>query len=74
MTNILQYARTKKRTLGNTKRDVVVYEALLRAGLFEEVLQGVRSPDPRIIARHARSAAKIMYKMMESGVLKGNKN
>jgi hypothetical protein len=46
-----------------------VYEALLRAGLFEEVLHGIRQAEPRAMARHARSAAGVVWKMMEAGIL-----
>jgi hypothetical protein len=52
------------------KEASTVYEALLRAGLFEEVLHGIRHPEPRAITRHARSAADVMWKLMEAGILR----
>jgi AcrR family transcriptional regulator len=64
-----QVARTNKWILANTQRAGVVYEALLRAGLFEAVLHGTRSPETRVIVRHARSAASVMWRLMETGIL-----
>lgn len=51
-------ALTNKWRLTRSEQASTVYEALLRAGLFEEVLHGIRQPKPRTITRHARSAAK----------------
>jgi hypothetical protein len=64
-----QVARTNKWILTNAQRAGVVYEALLRAGLFEAVLHGTRSPEPRVILEHARSAASVMWMLMEAGIL-----
>jgi AcrR family transcriptional regulator len=62
-------ARMNKWRLTSTQQAGAVYEALLRAGLFEEVLHGIRPPEPRVIARHARSAANVMWKLMEAGIM-----
>jgi AcrR family transcriptional regulator len=63
-------ARTNKWRLTSSQQASTVYEALLRAGLFEEVLHGIRQPEPRTITRHARSSAKVMWKLMEAGILR----
>jgi AcrR family transcriptional regulator len=63
-------ARTNKWNLTSVQQASAVYEALLRAGLFEEVLHGIRHPEPRVIMRHARSAANVMWKLMEAGILR----
>ena len=62
-------ARTNKWILTSAQRAGVVYEALLRADLFEAVLHGIRSPEPRVIMRRARSAATVMWRLMEAGIL-----
>jgi AcrR family transcriptional regulator len=61
--------RTNRWRLTNMQQAGSVYEALLRAGLFEEVLHGIRDPEPRVITRHARSAANVMWKLFEAGIL-----
>ena len=53
-------ARTNKWVLASAQRAGAVYEALLRADLFEEVLHGIRSPEPRAITKSARSVATFM--------------
>jgi hypothetical protein len=53
----------------SAQRAGIVYEALLRADLFEVVLHGIRFPEPRVITRHARSAATVMWRLMEAGIL-----
>ena len=45
-----------------------VFEALLRAGLFEQVLLGLRICDEKQIAAHAQSTAKVMWKLMHAGI------
>jgi AcrR family transcriptional regulator len=65
-------ARMNKWIFTSTKRAAVVYEALLRADLFEEVLHGIRSPEPRETTRQARSAANVMWKLMEAGILRAD--
>jgi hypothetical protein len=46
-----------------------VFEALLRAGLFEEVLHGIRTLAKADIAAHARSVATVMWKLMQAEIL-----
>jgi TetR/AcrR family transcriptional repressor of mexJK operon len=62
-------ARINKWILGSVQKASTVYEALLRADLFEEVLHGLRSPEPRAIARQAQSAASVMWRLMKAGIL-----
>jgi TetR/AcrR family transcriptional repressor of mexJK operon len=65
-------AQTNKWRLTGMHQASTVYEALLRAGLFEEVLHGIRHPEPRAITRHACSAADVMWKLMEAGILRAD--
>jgi AcrR family transcriptional regulator len=67
-----QAARTNKWHVTSVQQASAVYEALLRAGLFEEVLHGIRHPEPRAITKHARSAADVMWKLMEAGILRAD--
>jgi AcrR family transcriptional regulator len=62
-------ARTNKWIVSSGQRAGVVYEALLRADLFESVLHGIRFPEPRVITKHARSAATVMWRLMAAGIL-----
>jgi hypothetical protein len=61
-------ARTNKWILTSGRRAGVLYEALLRADLFETVLHGIRFPEPRVITKHARSAATVMWRLMGDGI------
>ncbi len=63
-------ARTNKWHLTSMQQASTVYEALLRAGLFEEVLNGIRQPEPRAMTKHARAAAAVMWKLTEAGILR----
>ena len=45
-------------------QDANLYEALLRAGIYEEVLHGVLTVDAALIDRQARSAANAMWKWL----------
>jgi TetR/AcrR family transcriptional repressor of mexJK operon len=63
-------ARTNKWNLTSVQQASAVYEALLRAGLFEEVLHGIRHPEPRAMTKHARAAAAVMWRLMEAGILR----
>ena len=51
------------------KRPSNVFESLLRAGLFEEVLHGLRVPEERTIEQQARSAAELFSKLLQLGAL-----
>jgi TetR/AcrR family transcriptional repressor of mexJK operon len=62
------YLRSVARRKVWAKRDVVhdaaLYEALLRAGIFEEVLHGLLTVNSDAIEKHARSASKTMWKLL----------
>lgn len=45
-------------------KDAVLYEALLRAGIYEEALHGLLTIDPAVIDRHARASARTMWKVL----------
>jgi hypothetical protein len=51
-----------------TKRDAALdaalYEALLRAGIYEEALHGLLTINPDVIDKHARLSAKTMWKLL----------
>jgi len=46
-----------------------VFEALLRAGIFEEVLHGLRSLEKKEIAAYARSAANAIWRLLQAEIL-----
>ncbi len=46
-----------------------VFDALLRAGIFEEALQGLHEPTEQEIAAHARYAAAYMIVLLRDGCL-----
>lgn len=50
-------ARTNKWIVTSGQRAGVVYEALLRADIFESVLHGIRFPEPRVLSgnRHVEA-------------------
>jgi len=62
-------ARTNKWVLTSAQRAGAVYEALLLADLIEEILQGIRSPEPRAITKSACSAVTVMLRIIEAGIL-----
>jgi AcrR family transcriptional regulator len=68
---LVAYLRVTARVNGWSKRnstgDARLYEALLRAGLYEEVLHGLLTPDLELIETHARSSSKTMWKLLASG-------
>lgn len=45
-------------------QDAAVYEAMLRAGIFESALHGLVTVTPEEIAKQATSAAKVMWKLL----------
>ena len=45
-------------------QDAAVYEALLRAGIFESALHGLVTVTPGEIAKQTTSAAKVMWKLL----------
>jgi AcrR family transcriptional regulator len=62
-------ARTNKWKVKSPRDAGKVFEALLRAGLFEEVLHGIRTLEKKNIVVHARSVANLMWKLMQVEVL-----
>ena len=65
---LVAYLRSVARRRSWTKRDATqdaaIYEALLRAGIYEEVLHGLVAANSETIKMHARSASKIMWKLL----------
>lgn len=64
---LIAYLRSITRTNGWAKRDstqdAALYEALLRAGIYEEALHGLVNVDSAAIDKHARSSSKTMWKL-----------
>ena len=62
------YLRSVARRRGWAKRDAALdaalYEALLRAGIYEEALHGLLTVNPDVIDKHARLSAKTMWKLL----------
>jgi AcrR family transcriptional regulator len=65
---LIAYFRTVARRKMWPKRDAVqdaaLYEALLRAGIYEETLHGLLTVSLDAIEKHARSAARTMWKLL----------
>ena len=57
-------ARTKSWTKRDATKDAALYEALLRIGIYEKVLHGLVTANSETIKMHARSASKIMWKLL----------
>jgi len=53
-------------TRRNASQDAALYEALLRAGIFEEALHGLLTVTPDAINEYARSASKTMWKLLSA--------
>jgi AcrR family transcriptional regulator len=62
-------ARTNKWKVKSPQNAGNVFEALLRAGLFEHVLHGIRTFEKKDIVANARSVASVMWKLMQAEVL-----
>ena len=67
---LVAYLRSVTQTNGWAKRDsaqdAVLYEALLRAGIYEEALHGLLTVDSDMIDQHARSSSETMWKLLVS--------
>lgn len=65
---LIAYFRRLIRTNAWAKRDAakdaVLYEALLRAGVYEEALHGLLHVDAAAIDKQARSSARTMWKVL----------
>ena len=57
-------ARKKGWVRRDAVQDAVLYEALLRAGLYEEALHGLLTIDAHVIDKHARSSARKMWNLL----------
>ena len=57
-------ARRRSWTNRDATQDAALYEALLRAGIYEEVLHGLAAASSETIKMHARSASKTMWKLL----------
>ena len=57
-------ARRRSWTKRDATQDAALYEALLRAGIYEEVLHGLVAANSETIKMHARSASKTMWKLL----------
>ena len=64
-----RWAPVENWRIKNPDRASRVFESLLRAGLFEEVLHGLRVPEERTIEQQARSAAELFSKLLQLGAL-----
>jgi AcrR family transcriptional regulator len=62
-------ARSNKRKVKRPQYAGNVFEALLRAGLFEEVLHGISTFEKKDVVAHARSVANVMWKLMQAEIL-----
>lgn len=57
-------ARRKLWGTRNATQDAALYEALLRAGLYEEVLHGLTSVTDELMNKQAQAAARTMWKLL----------
>jgi AcrR family transcriptional regulator len=57
-------ARRRSWTRRDATQDAVLYEALLRAGIYEEILHGLVAADSKTIKMHARSASRTMWRLI----------
>ena len=62
-------ARTNKWKLKNAQNAGNVFEALLRAGIFEELLHGKRAFERRDVVAHCRSVASVMWNLLQTQIL-----
>lgn len=67
---LIAYLRRVAREKGWAERDAakhaVLYEALLRAGIYEDVLHGLVDVSNELIQKQARGAAKTLWALMAS--------
>ena len=64
VTYLKSIARQKSLTQRNPEQDAALYEALLRAGIYEEVLHGLTVANEKMIAGQAKFAAGTMWKLL----------
>jgi AcrR family transcriptional regulator len=67
---LVAYLRSVARKKGWSRRDVArdaaLYEALLRAGIYEQALHGLLTVNSAAIEEHARSASRTMWKLLRA--------
>ena len=66
---LTRWAPVENWRIKNPDRASRVFESLLRAGLFEEVLHGLRVAEERTIEQQARFAAEPFSKLLQLGAL-----
>ncbi|MDE1177122.1 MAG: TetR/AcrR family transcriptional regulator [Edaphobacter sp.] len=66
VTYLRSVARKKSWARRDATQDAALYEALLRAGIYEEVLHGLVAANSETIKMHVRSASKTMWKVLTS--------
>jgi TetR/AcrR family transcriptional repressor of mexJK operon len=59
-------AHTNKWKLNNADKAGNVFEALLRAGIFEELLHGIRAFNRTDVVAHCRSVASVMWNLLQT--------
>lgn len=64
MTAYLKNMARRRGLKREAAQDASLYEAILRAGIFEETLHGLMPASAELIERHCRSAAKVMWKVL----------
>jgi AcrR family transcriptional regulator len=57
-------ARRNSWTKGRPEQDAALYEALLRAGIYEDVLHGLNAVSEKLIEEQAKTAARTMWKLL----------
>jgi TetR/AcrR family transcriptional repressor of mexJK operon len=62
-------ARTNKWKIKSPQYAGNVFEALLRAHVFEDALHGIKTFERKDIISHARSVANAMWKLMQAEIL-----
>jgi AefR-like transcriptional repressor, C-terminal domain len=65
---IYRCAQTNRWKVKNPRNAGNVFEALRRAGLFEEVLTGIRVFERKDVVAQARSAASVMWKLLQAQI------
>ena len=67
---LIAYCQSVIRTNGWAKRnptqDAALFEAMLRAGVYEEALHGLLTVNSDVIDKHAHSASKTLWKLLST--------
>src|ERR1700758_4907572 len=62
-------AHANKWKLKNPRSAGNVFETLLRAGIFEELLHGIKVFEKRDVVAHSRSVARVMWNLLQTEIL-----